>query len=232
MPAGRKDPERSETGRGEMSVQMAGRERRRIVALPANREMSNGALARELGVSEGTIRRDRKILAMALSEPLRPTSWQPQPEPEIVPTLLSWDRPRDRSRILNAAARWIGQQDLSREHVSLIVFRARGCLTRAGSSCDSRIGDPEAIIEMARPRNHNWRDLNSYADWLVAWLNCCLPDQRSAQVDLLERLVPLAGKRESVNAVKAQRARKARRERENTRSGISRHYTGPRGQLR
>ena len=85
-------------------------ERRKLVALPANLKKSNRALAKELGVSEGTVRGDRKWLALPLDQ--RPVPKPKLPAKPKTKTKKPYDpsnAERHRELMLAAAKEWIAQ---------------------------------------------------------------------------------------------------------------------------
>src|SRR4051794_20260895 len=130
-------------------------ERRKFVALPANTKKSNRALAKEMGISEGTVRGDRKWIALLDKNPVGKAN-----EPKK-PLELSVKKPYDpsnvqrhRERMLAAAKLWLLQAGVVRADVEWIVsetskqlFLKRIEFTNLGSPAQS----PEFLIPVLRP---------------------------------------------------------------------------------
>ena len=99
-------------------------ERRRHVELGVKAGKSNRAIARELGVDEGTVRRDRKFLATPPMERLVrvPILKKQRPVREVSPDER---RRRHRQSLLEAAQLWITQErDMLLPHVEHVLDEA------------------------------------------------------------------------------------------------------------
>ena len=97
-------------------------ERRKLVALPANAKKSNRALAKELGVKEGTVRGDRKWLALPLYQRPVPKAKVPaKPKTKTKKPYDSSNAERHRKLMLAAAKEWIAQVGVVLADVEWIV---------------------------------------------------------------------------------------------------------------
>jgi hypothetical protein len=128
------------------------RKRREIVALPRNQGKSNRAPARNLKVSEGTIRRDKKMLADPKLDSCH--LWAKPTQPEIVRP-YDWNSPRHLQRMLKTARGWIRDGNLRRAEWNQIapliyVWLAHDCLVGEPPTEDS--DDRAGKIEAGEPR--------------------------------------------------------------------------------
>jgi hypothetical protein len=169
-------------------------ERCKFVALRVEAGKSNRAIARELDVDEGTIRRDRKFLATPESErpvraprPKKPRQTRPVTEEER--TELSRRRFK---RMLIVVRRWIVDQGLILPDIEYVLHEAgrhlhqeRGLVNQLPDSPHS----PVDLLPMTRP-NREVEDympakLDYCAEWLARWLACCLPRDEARQDEFL-----------------------------------------------
>jgi hypothetical protein len=171
-------------------------ERHQFVALGVSAGKSNRAIAKELGVDEGTIRRDRKFLATPENERLiklpRPTKPRKvHPVREADPAELRRQYLQDMVEVLQ---HWIGGQGLVLPDIEYVLDKAgkhlyegRGFVRRLPESPHN----PVELLPLTRP-NHVIEDhmpakLDYCAEWLARWLACCLPREEELQ-DEVRRL--------------------------------------------
>jgi transposase-like protein len=170
-------------------------ERRELVAKGVKAGKSNRAIARELGVTEGTIRGDRKFLAASENEsPIEVTP----PKPEKILPVHKRDSPKPRrqrpktmSEILQD---WIGQQDLILTEVEDVLHEA-GKLLYQYRDAVNRIPEPSRspaeLLSLTQPNqaveDYMPAKLNYCAEWLARWLACCLPRKEEQQEEVLRQ---------------------------------------------
>ena len=141
------------------SLRLSRTERHEFVVLGVRAGKSNRAIAKELGVDEGTIRRDRKFLETPevkrpMTVPPPKTSKKEWPVRELSP---DESRRRQLQGILKAAQLWVTQTP---------------SLTR-----------PTYAVEDYMPAM-----LGFYAEWLARWLACCLPGEEELQDEVLRQI--------------------------------------------
>ncbi len=145
-----------------------------------------GAIAKELGVDEGTIRRDRKYLATPEHEwpakvrgPKKPKKVRP---PKVLETAEA--RRRRFENMLDVVKHWIGEQGFVLTEIEYVLHEA-GRHLHQGRGLVSRFPDshhrPAELLPMTRP-NYEVEDymparLEYCAEWLARWLACCMPHE-------------------------------------------------------
>ncbi len=160
------------------------RKRRRIVALPRNQNKPHRALARELKVSEGTIRRDRRML---LHPELDGCNLRAKPVPPRVIAPYDWNSPNHLKRMLKAANSWTWHQGLRPADWRGIARWIENCLLHPCSGEPPTV-DPESAFEIVKPKDFDPNKMHAYAVWLMSWLDYCLPGKRNVQQQMLEAI--------------------------------------------
>ena len=172
------------------------KERRDFVALRVRAGKSNRAIAKELGVDEGTIRRDRKYLATPEHErpakkPRPPKSAKPRLVKEVDPAEL---RVRHFQTMLKTIKRWLSEQNPILPDIDYVLHEA-GRRVYEGQVFISQLMEPThgpvELLSMARP-NRQVEDympdrLEYCADWLARWLASCLPCDEAGRDELLRK---------------------------------------------
>lgn len=173
-------------------------ERRKFVALPANQSKSNRALAKELRLDEGTIRRDRKYLRTPVDK--RPAPKVRLPNPPKPPKLYDpSNAEKHRKRMLAAAKQWLEEQALILPDVEWVVDQAGRELYFGWQSIANLpppIKSPADLFPLVRPKEEveDYMPPKLYfcKDWLARWLACCLPRQAQAQERMLLEILRMA----------------------------------------
>jgi transposase len=169
-------------------------ERRKFVALRVKAGKSNRAIAKELDVDEGTIRRDRKFLAIPEHE--RPVK-APRPEKPKKVRPVKVLEPGELSRLrfqnmLDVVKHWIGEQGITLPDIEYVLHEAGRRLYQGRSIVRGLPNSPHTpakLLPMTRP-NYEIEDympakLEYCADWLARWLACCLPREEARQDEFL-----------------------------------------------
>jgi hypothetical protein len=164
--------------------------RREYVALPINAGKSNRAVATELNVDEGTIRRDRKFLATPENErpvklPRPKKLTKVSPVRELDPAEL---RRRYVEYMVEVLQSWIGEQSLILPDIEYVLEMADKHL-HEGRSSVSRLPEsphnPVELLPLTRPNrvveDYMPAKLDYCAEWLARWLACCLPRDEELQ---------------------------------------------------
>jgi hypothetical protein len=170
-------------------------ERRERVALGVQAGKSNRAIAKELGVDEGTVRRDRKFLATLEAErPIR----VPRPKKERPARELSPDesRRRHQQHMLKVVQFWITQEGLLLPNLELFVLPEAGKLLHqyrhSLSQLPEPVKSPDELLFLTRPtypvEDYMPSKLGFYADWLARWLASCLPREEELQDEVLRQI--------------------------------------------
>lgn len=169
-------------------------ERQRFVALGIKAGKSNRAIAKELGVDEGTIRRDRKYLATPAAE--RPIKAPRRVKPRKVRLAFHPEDAVSRGlhfrRMTRAVRRWILEERVilpDLEHVvheaGKRLFHSRELVKKLPMPTKS----PTELLLLIRPADPVEDDMPSklefHADWLARWIACCLPGDEVLQDQLL-----------------------------------------------
>jgi hypothetical protein len=170
-------------------------ERRERVALAINVGKSNRAIGIELGVDEGTVRRDRKFLETPETErPIRaPQSKKERPVRELSPD----EHRRQRlHNLLVVVQRWITQEHLFLSDLELFVLPEADKRLYQHSHSLSQLPEPfkspDELLSLTRPtyavEEYMPSKLEFYADWLARWLACCLPREEELQDEVLRQI--------------------------------------------
>jgi transposase-like protein len=170
-------------------------ERRERVALAVKAGKSNRAVAKELGVDEGTVRLDLKYLATPEDD--RPVR-VPRPKKERPIRELSLDESprRHRQGLLKAAQLWITQEGLLLPDLDLFVLPKAGKLLHEHrhslNQLPERVKSPDELLSLSRPtyvvEEYMPAKLGFYAEWLARWLACCLPREEELQDEVLRQI--------------------------------------------
>jgi transposase-like protein len=168
--------------------------RRERVALCVQVGKSNRAIAKELGVDEGTVRRDRKFLATPEAErPIR----VPRPKKERLARELSPDEHRRRrlQQLLAVVELWITQEALLLPDLELFVLPEAGKRLyqhrHSLSQFLAPVKSPDELLSLTRPTyvgDYMPSKLGLYAEWLARWLACCLPREEELQDEVLRQI--------------------------------------------
>lgn len=167
-------------------------ERRQIVALGVAAGKSNRAIAKELGVDEGTVRRDRQFLATPEHE--RPIKLQRGKPRRRRYDLRSADgQERHIRRVLRVAKPWILQQDLILSQVEYVLSEAGKLLYRSSppGSLTSTMSPAELLLPTRPPWNPGEYvpdKLRFYSQWLARWLFCCFPREERLRDEVLKQI--------------------------------------------
>ena len=170
------------------------------MALGIKAGKSNRAIAKELGVDEGTVRRDRKFLATPESErPVkvpRPRKPKEPKKPKPVRELTPEERRQQYWQLmLNTVQIWITQEGLISADLEPFVLPDAGKLLHkyryALSQLPEPVKSPEELLSVTRPpyevEDYMTAKLPFYAVWLARWLACCLPRNERLQDEFLSQ---------------------------------------------
>jgi transposase-like protein len=169
-------------------------ERRRFVALGVRGDKSNRAIAKELGVDEGTVRRDRKYLATPAEErPIKPAlrirlrKVRPAFNPGD-----SASRGLHFRRMTRVVRLWIVEEHMILPDVEHVLDEAGNRLFYSRESLKKLLvptRSPTELLLLTRPADPVEDDmppkLEFHADWLARWIACCLPREEALQDQLL-----------------------------------------------
>jgi len=169
-------------------------ERRLLVARGVQAGKSNRAIAKKLGVDEGTVRNARKYLATPEHE--RPVKKErPRKFKVPVPIYTLDDRAsllRQKGRVLKAAKHWIAEQHMVLNEIEHVVHDAGGQLFQSRALVRRMpipTQKPEELLLPTRPNASKCADFipnpDYYAGWLARWLAVCLPGQDDLYDEIL-----------------------------------------------
>jgi hypothetical protein len=171
------------------SIQISPTGRRELVARGTSAGKSNRAIARELGVNEVTVRRDRQFLATpTYQHPVKmPRAKKPLRAPN--PALL---RRRRWKKIIDVAQSWMREQTGSLANVNYILDKAGRILYESRSAQANfppSEADPADLFVQMRPRRveDEMMGLDFRALWFARWLGVCLPAQEREQDEVLRQ---------------------------------------------
>jgi hypothetical protein len=179
---------------------------RRMLVARADKERSNRALAKELEVTEGTIRRDREYLATPAD--LRPKGRAPRSVTRVAKRPYN---PKNIQRhhllMLSSAQQWLKRQPLTVADVEHVVHGAGKELWIHGPTI-AHFPPPEespaalwiATIPPYKAEDYMPAMLNFCTEWLARWLARCLPGQEEAQDEMLREISAFAKERDSTMA--------------------------------
>jgi hypothetical protein len=172
-------------------------ERRKMAALGAAAGRSNRTIAKELGVSEVTIRRDLKHLAMPEGErPPRVPRLKPVREQLLFHEMSADQHRHHLKRILKLARFWIVQEGFTLNELEEFIlpeagkhlYRYRGPLSKVRDTPES----PEQLLLSTRPTRVIEQDMSAKlvfcAEWLARWLALCLPREQDQQEEVLRQI--------------------------------------------
>jgi len=159
-------------------------ERRRLVALGVRAGKSNRAIAKELGVDEGTVRRDRKY--RATPENQRPVKKErPKKQKKAVPAFdptSSASLDLQVQRMHKAVKRWTVEEGLFLPNIEYVIDEAGKQLhfqRQLIPNFPIPIMKPAEVLQASRPQEMGEEYLATklpfYALWLARWLACSLP---------------------------------------------------------
>jgi transposase-like protein len=172
-------------------------ERHEIVALGVKTGKSNRAIAKELGVDEGTVRRDRKFLATPAAErPIRvPRPKNPKKERPVRELRPDERRCQRLQHLLAVVQLWITQETLILPDLEFVLNEAGKRLYKhrhAVSQFPVPVKSPDELLSLTRPtyavEDYMPSKLGFYADWLARWLACCLPREEELQDEVLRQI--------------------------------------------
>lgn len=170
-------------------------ERRNRVALGIKAGKTNRAIAKELGVDEGTVRRDRKSLPppveqASLKTPaakVRKVRKLPEKPTGPSPSKL---RPMKMLEIVNV---WIKEQGLTilddleyvLDKAEKLLFLGQDSIKNFSTSTKS----PAELLGLAKPsyavEEYMFATMEFCGEWLAQWIACCLPGDFQLQRDFL-----------------------------------------------
>lgn len=167
-------------------------ERRRLVALAVQADKSSRAIAKELDVDEGTVRRDRKYLAIPERE--RPAKIERPKKPKASP-MYTVDRTtliRHRGRVLKNVKHWIAEERMVLNEIEYVLHEAGRQLLQGRELVKGipiPVKRPEELLLPTRPNTSKWEGFTPnpdyWAEWLARWLAVCLPAQEDLQIEVL-----------------------------------------------
>ena len=170
-----------------MASSLSPTERRERVALAANHAKLHRVLARELGVDESTIRRDRIFLATPVED-------RPLKKPKKVRTVRELNPERRLKRLLKAGQSLITQHTAVLSDVLYILDKTGRFLHRNRIHVENipeNLGTPSELIALAQPKKPVEDDssgLEYRADWFADWLAMCLPKEEELQDKVLREI--------------------------------------------
>jgi hypothetical protein len=173
-------------------------ERHKFVAFRVKAGKSNRAISKELGVDEGTIRRDRKFLATPENErpmPRPKTPKEPRKEKPVRELTPKERRQQHWQLMLTVVKLWIAQEGLIPPDLEEHVLPEAGKLLHHHRHFLSQLPDPvrnpDELLALTRPTRAVEDDMTSklpfYAEWLARWLACCLPREEELQDEFLRQ---------------------------------------------
>ena len=173
-------------------------ERHKLVELGVKAGKSNRAIAKELGVDERTVRRDRKFLATPENERhvkvQRPKKLKEPKKEKPVRELTPEERRQQYWQLLLTVVQlWITREGLILPDLEEHVLPEAGKLLHYHrhflSQLPESVRSPDELLSATRP-NREVEDfmpskLPFYAEWLARWLACCLSRDEELQDEFL-----------------------------------------------
>ncbi len=160
----------------------------------------NRAVAKELGVDEGTVRRDRKFLATPENErPMRVPRPKKLKEPKKGKSVRELTPEERRQQywqlMLTVVKLWITQAGLIPPDLEWHVLPEAGRLLHHQrhflSQLPEPVESPDELLSLTRPTNvvedYMPSKLPFYAEWLARWLAYCLPREEEQQDEFLRQ---------------------------------------------
>ena len=171
------------------SIQISPTGRRELVALGISAGKSNRAIARELGVNEVTVRRDRQFLATPSDQHSVKVPRAGKPPRAPNPALL---RRRRWKKIIDVAQSWMREQTGSLAHVNYILEKAGRTLYESRSeqaNLPRSEADPADLLLQTLPKlvKDDMMGVDFRALWFARWLGICLPAQEREQDEVLRQ---------------------------------------------
>jgi transposase len=176
-------------------------ERRELVSRGVNEGKSNRAIAKELDVDEGTVRRDIKFLDTPEHE--RPVKKERPKKPQKPQKIRPAYDPDDAAslelhvgRMLKVLKAWIVEEGVLITEIEDILHGASKHLYLQRDSLRERIQvptqSPKDLISLARPTPLSEDELipspDYWARWMARWLAICLPGQEELQKRVFEEV--------------------------------------------
>jgi hypothetical protein len=170
-------------------------ERRKLVTLGLQAGKSNRAIAKELNVDEGTVRRDKKFLETP--EYFRPVKKERSKNLKKVKPAYDPDDTASLElhfqHISKALRLWIAEENMVLNEIEYVLHEA-GKRLYLGRDLVSGIPEPtespSKLMIVTRPDGSVWGEFlpnpDFWADWLARWLARCLPRQHELHQRLLK----------------------------------------------
>lgn len=180
-------------------------ERRKLVALGIHAGKSNRAIAKEIGVDEGTIRRDRKALSPSEGRegPQSPSIGPRKPPKKLrklARPLPVYNPAPEKSQkldariVINAIKLWIEEEHMVLEEIEYVLHEAAKRLhfgREVVRSIPASSKSPSELLERARPVNRDKDEIvpgpDFWADWLARFLALCFPRQEELRNEILRK---------------------------------------------
>jgi transposase-like protein len=178
-----------------ISRKLTPEERRELVARGFGAGKSNRAIARELDVDEGTVRRDRKYLAIPVEQRLEkkvPTKKPKKIEPAYAPDDTA-SLEVHAGRMLKALKDWIVEEHILITEIEDVLHSASKHLYVHRESLRNRVPvptrKPKNLFPSVRPTPLSSDEIipnpDFWARWLARWFAVGLPGQEELQARIL-----------------------------------------------
>jgi IS30 family transposase len=173
-------------------------ERRKLVALGLQAGKSNRAIAQELNVDEGTVRRDRRALRTPVKQqPAKTPEIRHRRSKQVLPARNHEvvKRDLDTQSMIEAVKLWIKEEHMVLEEIEYVLHSVSRTLyfgRQAAGSLAVRTEKPSELLAVARPRDRDKDEIipnpEFWADWLARWLALCLPRQEEVHEKVLREV--------------------------------------------